>query len=143
MGGSLRGCVDVVVFIVFILERGGQGRSKGSVGWRSHRGGVGAGAGAGEGGGGAQTTGEQLEQLRSPFEAWLALARSIACWAQPNAQRRRALRHGQDTPLLDPNVWPCILCLGMRIVQEGLWCSGITPLSMREVQGSIPCESMR
>jgi len=37
MGGSLCGCVDVVVFIVFILERGGQGRSKGSVWWGSHR----------------------------------------------------------------------------------------------------------
>ena len=37
MGGSMRGCVDVVVFIVYILERGGQGRSKGSVWWRSHR----------------------------------------------------------------------------------------------------------
>ena len=41
-------------------------------------GGVGEEADAGEGGEGAQTTGEHLEQLRSPFKAWLVLARIIA-----------------------------------------------------------------
>ena len=127
MGGSLRGCVDVVVFIVFILERGGQGRSKGSVWWRSHR---------KVGWARRRTLEKGVKARKQRANTWnsseVRLKRGSSLRGSlldgpsqmPNAVAPSST--AKDS-VVGPNVRHRILCLGMLIKQEGLWCSGITP----------------
>ena len=74
-------CVGVWMWLCSLClywNAAGKGGAKVGVVGKPSEGGVGEEADAGEGGEGAQTTGEHLEQLRSPFEAWLVFARITA-----------------------------------------------------------------